>query len=88
MIAGWSGRMDTWRCACAGSPCRRCSVVVRKSTLFADRDGVDGLEEAQTQFADFLKEFCGGPDGGGTDEESMLLGALLPWNANNAWQRA
>ncbi len=51
-------------------------TVGNTSRAAADRDGVEELEEAQTQFADYLKDFCGGPDGGGTDEESMLLGAV------------
>ena len=51
--------------------------MVNTTLAVADRDGVDELEEAQTQFAEYLKDFCGGPDGGGTDEESMLLGAQL-----------
>ena len=51
----------------------------KAASAAADRDGVEGLEESQTQFAEHLKDFCGGPDGGGgTDEESMLLGARWP----------
>ncbi len=38
------------------------------------RDGVAGTSHAQAEFADALRDFCGGPDGTGTDEESMTIG--------------
>ena len=36
------------------------------------KEGISALSNSQTQFADFLEEFCGG-----TDEESMMLGDAL-----------
>ena len=48
----------------------RCNRFVKGSKLY--KEGISSLSTSQTQFADFLEEFCGG-----TDEESMMLGEGL-----------
>ena len=45
----------------------RCNRFIKGSKKY--KEGINGLSQSQTSFADFLEEFCGG-----TDEESMLLG--------------
>jgi hypothetical protein len=51
---------------------RRTGKLVRGARKY--RDGLGGMAQAQTAFADTLRDFCGGPDGSGTDEESMSIG--------------
>lgn len=51
---------------------RRTGKLVRGARRY--RDGLGGIAHAQTEFADMLREFCGGLDGTGTDEESMSIG--------------
>lgn len=51
---------------------RRTGRLVRGARRY--RDGLGSMAHAQTDFADALREFCGGPDGTGTDEESMSIG--------------
>lgn len=48
----------------------RCNRFVKGSKLY--KEGISSLSTSQTQFADFLEEFCGG-----TDEESMMLGGAM-----------
>ena len=48
----------------------RCNRFVKGSKFY--KEGISSLSTSQTQFADFLEEFCGG-----TDEESMMLGEQL-----------
>ena len=49
----------------------RCGRFVKGSKKY--KEGVNTLSQSQLSFADFLEEFCGGPD-----EESMMLGVLVP----------
>lgn len=58
---------------------RRTGKLVRGARKY--RDGLGGMAYAQTGFADTLREFCGGPDGCGTDEESMSIGDSGPATA-------
>jgi hypothetical protein len=58
---------------------RRTGKLVRGARKY--RDGLGGMAHAQTGFADTLREFCGGPDGCGTDEESMSIGDWAPATA-------
>lgn len=47
---------------------RRCKSLIKGSRSY--KDTIQGLSTSQLSFADSLEEFCGG-----TDEESMILGA-------------
>ncbi len=51
---------------------KRCMRFVKGSRRY--RDGIGITSGSQTDFTEALREFCGGADGTGTDEESMSIG--------------
>ena len=51
---------------------KRCTRFVKGSRRY--RDGIGTTSGSQTDFTEALREFCGGADGTGTDEESMSIG--------------
>lgn len=51
---------------------KRCGRLVKGSRRY--RDGIGAASSSQTEFSETLREFCGGVDGTGTDEESMSIG--------------
>ena len=53
----------------------RCTRFNKGSKKY--KEGVNSLAQAQQSFAEFLEEFCGSGD-----EESMMLGMLLPFNSD------
>ena len=56
---------------------RRTGKLVRGARRY--RDGLAQMAHSQTDFADALRDFCSGPDGTGTDEESMSIGGQSPF---------